>query len=77
MSDVVRCATCKWAEFERTAKGGIKRSQPGDCQYPVASIPLPVMPDAYVIRIRRVGAIWPDDGHTCQKWQPQPTGETR
>lgn len=61
------CATCKFAQFERTPTGRFMRKVAGRCMLPIPPIALPACMTASVSRT----AIWPDMGADCPTYKPQ------
>jgi len=61
------CKNCKYAEWEYTEKGNIKRSRAGTCHRKVPAI---IKPSCMKIKISK-SAIWADgkDGSTCMLWE--------
>jgi hypothetical protein len=63
------CANCRWAEFERTDKGNIKRKQHGTCTWPALVVPaLPLCMERPTFYRR---GIWPNY-QDCPVWEAQP-----
>lgn len=60
------CKTCRWAKFERTSTGRVKRNKFGDC---TADFVMPKFP-AFIITptIQRVH-IWPEKGRDCPLYE--------
>lgn len=75
------CKTCKWARWERTAKGGIRTSKAGRCEYPklkVEDVDIKI-PDSSAesksIAVDRINVrfyIWSDRGRNCECYELKP-----
>jgi len=62
------CKTCKWAKFQRTPSGRIKRNVHGTCEYPPPIEPLKPACEIYKQSGRM--AIWPELYQGCPVYEP-------
>jgi hypothetical protein len=80
--DKMCCETCKWAKWELTPTGKIRKFVAGRCLFPVDKeaireflrVHLPQyaggeeqLRDASLFDVRR--GIWPSDGESCGVWE--------
>lgn len=65
------CKTCKFAQFQLTDKGNIKRKVSGKCNYEIAipKLPSAVTKSALNNNVFHKSAIWPDEGTECPTYE--------
>lgn len=61
------CKTCKYATFELTPTGRIKRNLVGRCSVPAPAPP--VAPACFVFSKPLRAGVWPDMGAACTAWE--------
>lgn len=67
------CKTCKWARWDLTPKGRIRRNVSGRCDYPWFQIP--PGPECEIRpQPNRIG-IWPNMGSECRVWEKKGGGQ--
>lgn len=62
------CKSCKWAKWQRTPKGNIRREVAGRCEYKVEWPPIPY---AQIYPRSDKISIWPKDGAACPCHSPE------
>ena len=60
------CKTCKYAKWQLTEKGNLKRNAPGKCQYEIITPKLPKAIQSYYVEPSCERGIWRcDDEEDC------------
>lgn len=62
------CGTCKWASFERTPTGRIKKNMHGTCRYPPTVEP--TRPGCENMTTPWRSSIWPNSDYNCPVYEP-------
>ena len=66
----VTCKTCKWAKWQLTASGNIRRGSSGVCTYVVQ---VPLVPVCFPMSFNTGrNYVWPNDQHNCPCYEALP-----